>query len=121
VVLSDEMLMRCSLQIASTDFAAQARSGFAAAGQGITSGAKGAAEGFNRFIEGQDAGAARVAGGQRSASGAKVEPERKDFWDSFGASEKAAGGGGSLGTSAMKKGSGSQQPAKKDDGWGDDW
>lgn len=101
------------MQIASTDFAAQARSGFAAAGQGISSGARGAAEGFNKFIEGQDEGAARVAN-----RGAKVEPEKKDFWDSFGVSNEPKSG--SLGTSAMKKTNSNTQP-KKDDGWGDDW
>jgi ADP-ribosylation factor GTPase-activating protein 1 len=106
-------------QIASTDLAAQARTGLMAAGQGIQSGAKSAAEGFNKFIEGQDEGAARVA----NKSG-NVEPERKDFWDSFGAAneQKSGGGGGSLGTSAMKKKDlPAGQPGKKDDGWGDDW
>lgn len=107
-------------QIASSDFAAQARTGFAAAGQGITSGAKNAAEGFNKFIEGQDEKAASAAG--RS----KAEPERKDFWDSFGAGgnggdDASPKKSGSLGTSAMKKPQGASGQKKKDDGWGDDW
>lgn len=102
------------MQIASTDFASQARSGIMAAGQGISSGARGAAEGFNKFIEGQDEAAAKAA------NKGKVEPERKDFWDSFGAPAEPKSG--SLGTSAMKKtnNNAGQQP-KKDDGWGDDW
>ena len=103
-------------QIASSDFAAQARSGLAAAGQGIQSGAKGAAEGFNKFIEGQDERATKVAGRQQQ----NVEPERKDFWDSFGVADEPAPKSSNLGTSAMKKKEGGQQP-KKDDGWGDDW
>ncbi len=87
-----------------------------AAGQGIQSGTKGVAENFNKFIEGQDEGASAAAGKK------KVEPERKDFWDSFGASgeEKPS----NIGTGVMKKpssGASGAQKRNKDDGWGDDW
>lgn len=116
----ERQLTRFDSQIASTDFAAQARSAALAAGQGIQTGAKGAAESFNKFVEGQDETAAAAA-----ASSRKVEPERKDFWDSFGQGGGSGGGGtgGSLGTSAMKKTIPAANPPKKtkEDGWGDDW
>lgn len=99
-------------QLAASDLAAQARNAALAAGQGIQTGVKGAAENFNKFVEGQDdrAGAA--------ASKRRVEPEKKDFWDSFGqSSEPAPSKPSSIGTSAMKK-----NDKKKEDGWGtDDW
>ena len=118
------------MQIASSDFAAQAQKAAFAAGQGIQSGAKGAAESFNKFVEGQDDKASSAAAGR------KADPERKDFWDSFGQPEGfkslggASGGGGgggggsnSIGTSAMRKTTNptANPPRKKEDGWGDDW
>jgi ADP-ribosylation factor GTPase-activating protein 1 len=105
------------VQIASTDFAAQARNAAVAAGQGIQSGAKGAADGFNKFIEGQDEGASAAA------SRKKVEPERKDFWDSFGVS-KDEDKPSNIGTGVLKKttsNTGSGAKRSKDDGWGEDW
>ena len=102
-------------QIAAADLAAQARSAALAAGQGIQSGAKGAADSLSKFVEGQDERAGQVAGRKQA------EPERKDFWDSFGV-EKEPAKPSSIGTSAMKKPSGgTQPPKKKEDGWGDDW
>jgi ADP-ribosylation factor GTPase-activating protein 1 len=109
-------------QLATSDFAAQARTAALTAGKGLQTGAKGAAESFNKFVEGQDAQASAAA----AARGG--EPERKDFWDSFGAAAGASGGASSksnnssIGTSAMKKTPGSSSQTKsKDDGWGDDW
>ena len=88
------------------------------AGKNIQTGAKGAADSFNKFVEGQDEKASAAAAARR------VEPERKDFWDSFGMGAGGAGGASkpasSIGTSAMKKTPGSSQKSK-DDGWGDDW
>jgi ADP-ribosylation factor GTPase-activating protein 1 len=85
------------------------------AGQGIQTGAKGAADKFNTFIEGQDQGA------NTAANKKVVEPERKDFWDSFGApaEEKPS----NIGTGVMKKTTSGSGPQKKnkEDGWGDDW
>ena len=74
-------------------------------GQNLQVGVRGAADQFNRFVEGSEDGR---AGGQRS----RVEPERKDFWEDFSslASQEAAGHrhGGSrsdvIGTTAMRKG-----------------
>ena len=97
------------MQIASTDFAAQARNAALAAGQGIQTGAMGVGDQFNKFVEGDENGARR-----------KVEPERKDFWDSFGGNDEPAKPS-SIGTSAMKKAPGPTQKKKEDSGWGDDW
>jgi len=103
--------------LASSDFAAQARNAALTAGKGLQTGAKGAAESFNKFVEGQDDKASAAA----AARGG--EPERKDFWDSFGAGASGASSksNSSIGTSAMKKTPASSQTKSKDDGWGDDW
>lgn len=113
-----------TLQIAQTDFAAQASKGFQTVSSGVASGAKGATEQFHKFVEGQDNAAAAAA--TRSGSGSKVEPERKDFWDSFGVSNEQSSPPqkSSVGTSAIKKTTSGGEAAarkKKDDGWGDDW
>ncbi|KIW89678.1 uncharacterized protein Z519_09834 [Cladophialophora bantiana CBS 173.52] len=117
-MVNDSYIQPTARSIASSDFAAQAQKAAAAAGQGIQSGARGAAESFNKFVEGQDEKAAS------SAAARRTEPERKDFWDSFG-----QGGGGnsnSIGTSAMRKTPSATVTANpprktKEDGWGDDW
>ena len=88
------------------------------AGQTIQSGAKGAADSINKFVEGQDDKASGVAARGNAA------PERQDFWDSFGASEVTAEHGSghgkpsTLGTSAMKRGGTGRG---KEEGWGEDW
>ncbi|EXJ66032.1 uncharacterized protein A1O5_10646 [Cladophialophora psammophila CBS 110553] len=117
-IVNDSYIQPTARNIASSDFAAQAQKAAAAAGQGIQSGARGAAESFNKFVDGQDEKAAS------SAATRRTEPERKDFWDSFG-----QGGGGnsnSIGTSAMRKIPSATVTANpprktKEDGWGDDW
>ncbi|KAL4925400.1 GTPase-activating protein GCS1 [Aspergillus undulatus] len=91
---------------ADSDFAAQARQHATLFGQNIQTGARGAADSFNRFVEGTD-------GPNRSGSHrGRAEPERKDFWDDF-ASLGAQDGhrrnqsrSGALGTAAMKPGPG---------------
>lgn len=121
------------IQIAESDFAAQARIHAAQLGQNLQTGARGAAESFNRFVEGPDEG-----GG--SAARRRVEPERKDFWDDFSsiaAQENRKSTSGAIGTAAMKKGPSSSTPsgfgggstANKNnttsssgkDEWTDDW
>lgn len=118
-------------QLAEADIASQARNTAGLVGQGIQSGVANAGTTFNRFVEGSDSGAYSRAPGR--------EPEKKDFWDSFGAPPKgpsedkkdfwdefssagesraqtvgASKKPSGIGTSAMKK------PAKKEeDGWGD--
>lgn len=127
--------------IASSDLAAQARLAAMQAGTGLQNSAKTASESFNRFVEGQE---------HPARSGAREEPERKDFWDSFGANAAAGGAEAgkarpsSIGTAAMKTagstaagngplsggsgsgaastpgGGGPPAAGKGDDGW-DDW
>ncbi|RMZ78642.1 hypothetical protein DV738_g3715, partial [Chaetothyriales sp. CBS 135597] len=110
-IVNESYIQPTAKNIASTDFASQARSAALVAGQGIQSGARTAADSFNKFVEGQDTPAGQ-AGVKK-----KFEPERKDFWDSFGAAEPVKPS--SIGTSAVKKpaAGGVSQPAKgKDDG-----
>jgi ADP-ribosylation factor GTPase-activating protein 1 len=65
---------------------------------GVQKGTKGAAEQFNRFVEG--------AGDNRaSASRTNLEPEKKDFWDSFGGAGSTAGERAPLAGSTPKKSS----------------
>lgn len=82
----------------------------------------GAAEQFSKFIEGPAAATAnppshgsRGPGGAAPFSRHAVEPERRDFWDSFGedkggtsfagtSAKGRAGRGGAIGTAAVKKG-----------------
>ncbi|KIW38591.1 hypothetical protein, variant [Exophiala oligosperma] len=120
-IVNDSYIQPTAKNLASSDIAAQARTAAMVAGKNIQTGAKGAAESFNKFVEGQDEKASAAAASRG------VEPERKDFWDSFGMGGGGAGAGGgasksssSIGTSAMKKTPGSSQKSK-DDGWGDDW
>lgn len=64
----------------------------------------------------EDTGAGGSGGPARSRGA--VEPERRDFWDSFGdaGAEKKSG---AIGTAAMKKGGGGGGSAGKEDVWGD--
>lgn len=106
-------------------------------GQTLQSGVASANQQFTRFVEGDDSSSAQRRGGP--------EPERKDFWESFGAAPKGpakdkqdfwdefASAGeartnatmekkkpSGIGTSVVKKsgGSGSMSGAvKKDDEW----
>jgi len=85
-------------------------------GQRVSETGKAGFDTFNRFVEGSPSG----SGYARTSTS---EPEKKDFWDSFGApaEEKKS----ALGTSAMKKpslgmGGSSSVQGKKDDEW-DDW
>ncbi|RMD42846.1 hypothetical protein DV735_g2289, partial [Chaetothyriales sp. CBS 134920] len=95
-IVNESYIQPTAKNIAATDFASQARSAALAAGQGLQSGAKTAADSFNKFVEGQDTPAGQ-AGGKK-----KFEPERKDFWDSFGAAAEPVKPS-SIGTSAVKK------------------
>ncbi|KAL9597458.1 MAG: hypothetical protein Q9179_004255 [Wetmoreana sp. 5 TL-2023] len=67
-------------KLAEADLATQARVTATQVAQNIQAGSKNAAEQFNRFVE--DSGS--TAGAGSSKSKAAVEPEHKDFWDSFG-------------------------------------
>lgn len=121
-IVNDSYLQPTAKNLASTDFAAQAQKSLATVSSGVASGARGATQQFHKFVEGQDNAAASAA----ARSGSRVEPERKDFWDSFGvsndppAANAAASKPSSIGTAAMKKPN-DAAAKKKDDGWGDDW
>ncbi|CAG7967192.1 unnamed protein product [Penicillium salamii] len=73
--VNDSYLQPTAKQLSESDFAAQARVHAASLGQNVQTGVRGAADQFNRFVEGDDG---RVDG-QRT----RVEPERRDFWDEF--------------------------------------
>lgn len=116
-IVNDSYIQPTAKNIASTEFAAQAQKSLATVSSGVASGAKGATQQFHKFVEGQDNAAASAASRRPGA-----EPERKDFWDSFGVSSDApAAKPSSIGTSAMKKTTNDVPAKKKDEGWGDDW
>lgn len=123
-------------QLAEADLATQARLTAAQLSQNLQTTTKAAAENFNRFVEGDERLAPRAVGG------AGPEPDKRDFWESFGEAPKgpapekkdfwddfaAAGETAaqtkakptSIGTSAMKKStSGSGASSKEEGGWGD--
>lgn len=102
------------MQIAESDLTAQARLTAAQAAKTIQTGTKGAAERFNNFVENTGEGSTA------RSSKATVEPERRDFWDSFGdaGADQKSKGSSSIGTAAMRKGGGGGDG--KGDGW-DNW
>lgn len=119
-----------SLQVAASDLTHTARLTAAQVAQTVQStvqtGTKGAAEQFQRFVEGE--GTAASATSSRTKG---IEPEKKDFWDAFGApasggqGQGQGRGGGAIGTAAVRKaGAGRGVPAGKEpgkeDGWGED-
>ena len=61
---------------------------------------------FNRFVEGE-------SGPSRSV----IQPEKKDFWDSFGAPVEGEKKSSTIGTAAMKGGGGSSRDGGKEDDW----
>ena len=99
-------------QLAESDLAAQARVQAANLGQNLQTGARGAADHFNRFVEGSDEATASVAArrrqGQAAGGGGGVEPERKDFWDDFASvgeetsHRRTTSKPNAIGTAAMK-------------------
>lgn len=112
-----------SAQIASADLPTQARLTAASVAQNITSGTKGAAEQLNRFID-EGVGGASTSSGSRGGPSRTVEPERREFWDSFGTpaeDEKKATKPSAIGTSAVrKKDDGSMGAKSKNEGW-EEW
>ncbi|KAI9751137.1 MAG: hypothetical protein M4579_006189 [Chaenotheca gracillima] len=90
-------------RLADGELAARTRMTAAQLGQNLQSSTASASAQFNKFVEGEDA-PSRTRGG-----GPGKEPERKDFWDSFGDGSGAGGAPeerSSIGTSAMRKGGG---------------
>lgn len=103
-------------QLAEADLATTARLTAAQAAKTIQTGTKGAADRFNSFVEDTGTGG---SGGVARSRGA-VEPERRDFWDSFGdAGAEKNGSSGAIGTAAMRKGGGGGGSGGKEEGWGD--
>jgi ADP-ribosylation factor GTPase-activating protein 1 len=131
-------------QLAEADIASQARTTAGTLGQTLQTGVTTAGTQFNRFVEGDST---HASSSSAPLSGRR-EPERKDFWESFGAApagppkekqdfwdEFASAGEtrvsstmerkkpSGIGTSAMKKSSGAGgmggASAKKDDEWGE--
>lgn len=128
----------------SGDFASQARQFGTNLGSGLQHTSRGLNDQLNRFVDPEHASGGS-SGGAATSGSRGVAPEKKDFWDSFGADptgppkEKkdfwddfAAAGEAktaqqqkprNVGTSAMKNSSSSNSgpAAKKDDdgGWGD--
>ena len=109
-MLANEQVLKPTAQkLAEADLAKTA----ALMGQGVQQGVQGVGrlgyENFSKFVEGPGAAA---------TGRPRVEPERKDFWESFGeptaplVQQKPA----ALGTSAMKS-SGHATQKKKDDDW----
>ena len=130
--IHEQMTLIASSKIAEADIASQARNAATYAGQGIQTGAASAGNVINNFVEGSD----------KAATKRNVEPEKKDFWDSFGAAPQgpsqdkqdfwdefssageARAQGKTIGTGAAKKPSGIGTSAvkkakKEDEGWGD--
>lgn len=94
-----------SPQFAESDFAAQARLQATHFGQNLQAGARGAADQFNRFVEGPD-------DGRTSNRRSRIEPERREFWDDFSSlaeqesstHQRSSSRSGVIGTAAMRKG-----------------
>ena len=80
--------------MAEADLTTQARLTAAQLAKQAQTGAKGAAENFNRFVEGQGSDGS----GYRKAP---LDESKKDFWDSFGKQDDS--GPSNIGTAAMKK------------------
>ncbi|KAL8997717.1 MAG: hypothetical protein Q9188_006263 [Gyalolechia gomerana] len=86
-------------KLAEADLATQARLTAAQVAQNIQAGGKNAAEQFNRFVE--DSGPSHHPNPSPKPRKA-VEPENKDFWDSFGS--PATDDGGSTNTRSAVRG-----------------
>ncbi|KAK6336128.1 Zn finger-containing GTPase- Activating Protein for ARF [Orbilia brochopaga] len=81
-------------------------------GSGIASTAKTGADSFNRMLDQQTRG-----------NYSPIQPERKDFWDSFGGDDDwddKPAKNSAIGTSGIKKTGSGSGGRKSDDGWGDD-
>ncbi|MCJ1484946.1 Zn finger-containing GTPase- Activating Protein for ARF [Schaereria dolodes] len=113
--VNDGWIQPTAQKLAEADLATQARITAAQVAQNVQKGTKGAAEQFNRFVEGE--------GDPTSHKARSTEPEKKDFWDSFGvagddrtSSMSSTGGKSSaIGTAAMK--SAGKDDAPDEDKW----
>ena len=106
------------LQLAEADLATQARLKAAQVAQNIQSGTKTASDSFSRFVEGE----ANHASTNSSRARDTVDPDKREFWDSFAAAAEerssAASKPSAIGTAAMKKGGyGATGGLEKKEGW----
>ncbi|QIX01002.1 hypothetical protein AMS68_006519 [Peltaster fructicola] len=131
----NETYIRPGMQnIASGDFAAQARQTAMQLGNNVQQGARGLGDQFGKFIDPEQQGAGRAAPEKKDFwdsfghDPAGPPKDKQDFWDSFAANgeaathQKATLKPTSIGTSAMKTTSTAPNSAvnKKDDGeWGE--
>ncbi|THC95727.1 hypothetical protein EYZ11_004805 [Aspergillus tanneri] len=96
--VNDAYIQPTAKSLAESDFAAQARMHATTLGQNIQTGARGAADHFQKFVEGPDENRRR---GQQ-------EPENKDFWDDFSSlaaqdqPQRNTSRSSAIGTAAMK-------------------
>ncbi|OKL57529.1 hypothetical protein UA08_07091 [Talaromyces atroroseus] len=94
--VNDAYIQPTAKSLAESDFAAQARLQASQLGQNFQTGARDAAERFNRFVEGD------TFGDQQR----RYQPERQDFWDDFSAageqSVRQKRQSGAIGTATMK-------------------
>ncbi|KAL8686118.1 MAG: hypothetical protein Q9218_007337 [Villophora microphyllina] len=131
-------------KLAEADLTTQARQTAAQVAQNIQTGSKNAAEQFNRFVEDSSSSGPSSLSHSRQNAGSsrstKVEPEHKDFWDSFGSpaaedhgtapargvigemsgsgrNSPAPGKANAIGTAAMRKGP--KEREKEEDKWED--
>ena len=111
-------LSNIHLQLAEADLATQARLKATQVAQNIQSSTKTASDSFSRFVEGE-AGHASV---NSSRSRNTVDPDKRDFWDSFAAAAEERSNTASkpsgIGTAAMRKeGSGAIRGSAKKEMW----
>lgn len=116
------------IQLGETDFAAQARITAAQVARGAQTGARSAAEGFNRFVEGTNGPGSGSGSGSGSYRTVPMDESKRDFWDSFAEAGNRRPGASAIGTSAMKKttttgggGMGAAAGSKKDEDNWDKW
>ncbi|EAS30603.3 zinc finger protein gcs1 [Coccidioides immitis RS] len=131
--VNDSYLQPAAKSLAESDLAAQARIAAAEVSRNIQSGARGASDSFNRFVEGPSDGSSN----RSTSASRRFEPERKDFWDDFAALGESRSPplskSGAIGTAAMKKNTptttttttgsstgGISAPKGKDD-WDENW
>ncbi|MCJ1353979.1 MAG: Zn finger-containing GTPase- Activating Protein for ARF [Icmadophila ericetorum] len=108
--LNEGYIQPTAQKIVESDLAAQARITAAQAAQTVREGtasvASQASSQFNRFVEGESGPARSV-----------VQPEKKDFWDSFGAPVEGEKKSSTIGTAAMRGGGGGNKDGGKEDDW----
>lgn len=108
------------MQLAEADLATQARLKAAQVAQNIQSGTKNASESFNRFVEGESNPTSTPSSRPRDT----VDPDKRDFWDSFAAAAEERSSTTSktsaIGTAAMRKGGYGPTGGVKKENWDED-